>query len=275
MADRPLGAYVYCVLAGDACPPLEDMRGVDPSHAVRAIRHAGLTALASDVSLTEFGAEPVKRNLNDRQWLERTARAHQGVLDRALAAGTIVPLRLCTICAGDDGVRALLERDHDVLTNTLERLAGREEWGLKLIVDPRPLRDASPSPAAEGPATAPGSGHAYVARLRRGRAAREEAQRVSRAAAQSIHRALAAEAVAAKVLRKPSRELFGDAGELVLNSTYLVEKARTAEFRALAAELGERHCPPAMRLELTGPWPPYSFLAERSDERRPSGAGLR
>lgn len=267
MAD---GAYVYCVLAGDA--NVGDIRGVDGRHAVRAVRHGDLTALASDVPLTEFGTEPLKRNLNDLQWVERTARAHQRVLDRALAAGTIVPLRLCTVCNDDAGVRAMLEREHDPLAAALERLAGRQEWGVKLIADPSALRDAARQRTEHATPGAPGSGHAYVARVRHERVTRDEVRRIAREAAQAVHRALGERAVAARVLRKPPRELSGDAGELVLNGAYLVERECAAEFRALASDLGERHRDRGLRLEITGPWPPYSFVA---DERRPARARVR
>jgi len=171
-------------------------------------------------------------------------------------------------------VRALLERDHDVLANALARLAGRQEWGLKLIAEPGPAR-AAPRADRAVSTKVPGSGRAYVDRLRRDRLARDQAQRTERAAAQAIHRGMAAQAAAARVLRKPSRELSPDAGELVLNGAYLVERGRAPEFRALATALGERHCPPGMRLEITGPWPPYSFLADHTDERRRSGADVR
>jgi hypothetical protein len=263
MADA---AYVYGVLA-DA-PQLGDVPGVDPRHAVRAVRHGDLTALVSDVSLAEFGAEPLKRNLNDADWLERTARAHQRVLDRALAAATIVPMRLCTVCHDDAGVRTLLERDHDVLAAALERLSGREEWGVKLVADPRALRAA----ARQEPTGAPGSGRDYVDRVRRDRTSRDESRRLAREAARSVHLALGELAVATRILRKPPRELSGSAGEPVLNGAYLVDRERAAEFRARAAELGERQRDRGLHLEVTGPWPPYSFLA---DERERARAGVR
>jgi hypothetical protein len=44
---------------------------------------------------------------------------------------------------------------------------------------------------------------------------------------------------------------------MVLNGAYLIDEDRTHEFVAMAAALDDRH--PALRLELTGPWPPYSF----------------
>jgi gas vesicle protein GvpL/GvpF len=52
-----------------------------------------------------------------------------------------------------------------------------------------------------------------------------------------------------------------------------VDSDRAAEFRALAAELGEGHRVRGLRLEVTGPWPPYSFVADPADERAPSGPG--
>ena len=256
-------AYVYCVLGGAA--DVDDIEGVDSRHTVHAVRHRGLTALASAVPLDEFGAEPLKRNLNDMQWLERTARAHQRVLDRALALGAIVPLRLCTVYSDEAGVRAMLEREHDVLAATLERLAGRDEWGAKLIGNPRALREGAEDP---GPTATPGSGHAYVASVRRDRRIRDEVRRAARQVAQDVHRALGEHAVATRVLRKPPRELSGDAGELLLNGAYLVDRKRAAEFRAVATDLDERHRARGLRLELTGPWPPYSFVADDRERAR-------
>jgi hypothetical protein len=277
MAELSLGSYVYCVVAGDASPAVADVRGVDPEHGVRVVRHRGMTALASSVPLTEFGAEPLKRNLNDVQWLERTARAHQGVVSRALAAGTTVPLRLCTVCSDDAGVREMLDREHDSLAAALARLAGREEWGVKLIGDPREVRDAARQRASRGNdlAASPGSGRAHLDRVRRDRVAREEVQRIARNAAQAVHRELRSQAAAARALRAPPRELSGESGALVLNGAYLVDRDRAAEFRALATELGERQRAHGMRLEITGPWPPYSFVGDTTDEREPSRARVR
>jgi hypothetical protein len=120
-----------------------------------------------------------------------------------------------------------------------------------------------------------GSGHAYVARLRRDRAARDDAQRIARETARAIHHGLVEQAAGAKILRRPTRELAPDADQLVLNGAYLVDTERASEFRALAEELGKRHCPEGMRIEITGPWPPFSFIAQPADERQPSRADLR
>jgi hypothetical protein len=47
---------------------------------------------------------------------------------------------------------------------------------------------------------------------------------------------------------------------MLLNGAYLVEAERVDGLRALVADLEERHRELGVRIELTGPWPPYNFL---------------
>src|SRR5205085_11872727 len=87
---------------------------------------------------------------NDIEWLEVVARAHEDVLERALGAGTIVPLRLCTRDESEEGARRMLAEEHDTLGAALDHLAGREEWGVKLLVDPDRLAEEARARGAEG-----------------------------------------------------------------------------------------------------------------------------
>jgi hypothetical protein len=243
------GRYVYCVVPAEARVELGGAPGV--GGAIELLRDGDLAAVTCRVPLAEFGAEPLERNLNDLDWLGRTARAHQEVLDRALAAGPVVPLRLCTVFADESHVRAMLDRERDVLTEALARLRDRAEWGVKLIADP----DRVSEPAADA------SGRAYLERRSRERRAHEDAYRLAHEVGEEVHARLRQEATAATLLRPQSRELSGRSGEMVLNGAYLVDRAHVERFRAAAAELGERHRPRGLVLEVTGPWPPYNFVA--------------
>jgi len=53
-----------------------------------------------------------------------------------------------------------------------------------------------------------------------------------------------------------SRGACGTA-HMVLNVAYLLDDTRADDFAAAVAALADQH--PGVRLELTGPWPPYSF----------------
>jgi hypothetical protein len=223
---------------------------------VELVEEGGLALLASRVPLDDFGEAPLKRNLNDLAWLERVARAHEAVLERALAGATVVPLRLCTIFEGEDGARRMLAERAGELSAALDALEGREEWSVKLLADPEALARAAGG--AREPAEAPGSGAAYLLGRRAERDDRAAAARLATSVAEDVHAGLRA-AAADAVLRPPqNRDLSGHEGEMLLNGAYLVDDP--ARLREAVEALRERHRHLGARIELSGPFPPYSFV---------------
>jgi hypothetical protein len=256
--------WSYCVLqAGETVPP--NLPGVDGSHSIARIDGGDLAALVSRVPLSEFGEEPLRRNLNDLEWLERVARRHESVLEHALEHATIVPLRLCTIFEDEDGVRRMLEERRRTLTAALERLAGHQEWGVKLLVDREALEAAaraedSEADALEEDLDARSAGGAYMLRRRLERQVREAADRLAVSVADEVHARLQDWASDAVLNAPQNRDLSGHEGEMLLNGAYLVETPKVERLRELVAELQDRYRRLGATLELTGPWPPYNFV---------------
>jgi hypothetical protein len=48
---------------------------------------------------------------------------------------------------------------------------------------------------------------------------------------------------------------------MVLNGVYLVREPKLDEFRNCFDALNQRYASTGLRLELTGPWPPYNFVS--------------
>jgi hypothetical protein len=257
------GLWAYCVTdAGETAAA--GVAGV-AGGVVEQVKARGLTALVSRVPLAEFGAGPLRENLNDLEWLERVARAHEAVLDRALADSTMVPLRLCTIYESEDSVREMLEREHDSLAQALDTLAGRQEWGVKLLAQEERLAEEARSRSAEAAAledelAARSGGGAYMLRRRLERHVREGVDALGTELAEEVHAQLQDWATDAVVLPAQNPELSGHEGRMLLNGAYLVEAERVDGLHALVAELEERHRALGAHLELTGPWPPYNFI---------------
>jgi len=254
--------WAYCVLReGDehtASLPAVDGRGE-----LERVASGGLAAVVSRVPRSEFGAEPLRDNLNDLGWLERTARAHEAVLEATLARSTLVPLRMCTLYESEDGVRRMLADRQDALLAALDGLDGRYEWAVKVIVDRDRLMDAARRVVApDDPAGAAnrGEGGAYLLKRRTDRAVREAADAVRADIAESVHARLQDWAIDAVTRPPQNRELSGHEGDMALNGAYLVERERTDDLRALIAELEEHHRQFGVRIDLSGPWPPYNFV---------------
>jgi len=262
MTEQALAKYVYCVVAAGQRPSLEGLMGVDPAFGLEVVTHGGVSAVVSDVRLEEFGAEALKRNLEDLEWLERTALAHNAVLARALACEAVVPLRLCTIFSDEAHVREMVERERDYFLESLERLRGHAEWSVKVLADPRKIEARERGPAlTAGAEGAPG--HEFFARKKNERLIRDEARAMVEAAAQTTHARLREEAAAAVLLRPQHPDVSRRSGEMVLNGAYLVERSRAAAFEAVTQELAERHRRISLDLEVSGPWAPYNFVAAR------------
>jgi hypothetical protein len=154
----------------------------------------------------------------------------------------------------------MLADRRDTLAAALDVLAGREEWSVKLLLDREALAAGLRGPA-EAPAE-PGSGAAYLLLRREERRLREALDDRAAGLAEDVHARLQERAVDARVRPAQSRELSGYEGDMVLNGAYLVEHDQAGELRALVAELEQRHAPLGARIELGGPFPPYSFVPE-------------
>ncbi|TYC16605.1 GvpL/GvpF family gas vesicle protein [Actinomadura syzygii] len=273
-------------------------RGLDPSELrgasgvagapVRGVVAGGLTALVSTVRLAEYGEAALRANLEDLAWLEATARAHHDIVDRAAHAAPTAPVRIATIYQDDARVAEVLGAQAERFRSVLDRLTGRTEWGVKAWADPSAL-DAPDThsggglaPSAEPPTGPPasarsgsgsgseasrlgaepsaGAGTAYLLRRQRERRRREDAGRRAAEHAGTVHEDLAGLAVAARRHAPQDPRLSGRSGTQVLNAAYLLDDERVDDFLAAARSAGERLA--GVEVEVTGPWPPYSFIGE-------------
>src|SRR5947209_3475777 len=126
-----LGTYVYGVLATAEATQLAPMNGIDPAHLVTTVAAGDLAALVSAVPLREFDELRLREHLSDMNWVERVARAHEGVLDAAGRQVTVIPMRMCSIYRDEAGVRSMLEREAPAMRRALELLRDKAEWGGK------------------------------------------------------------------------------------------------------------------------------------------------
>jgi hypothetical protein len=181
------------------------------------------------------------------------------VLERAGEQATLVPLRLCTIFVDAERVREMLAEQRETFEASLDRLAGCQEWTVKLLFD---MERAAPSGDEDVSPGETRSGTAYLLKRRADRDRREAAEQLGRELAEDVHARLQDWAIDAVVRPPQNRELSGHDGEMLLNGAYLVEAARADELRVLVAELQEQHRAAGARLELAGPLPPFNFVGD-------------
>ncbi|MFE5870907.1 GvpL/GvpF family gas vesicle protein [Streptomyces roseifaciens] len=280
--DRTELLYAYAVLrdTGAAGSRLETVTGV-AGEPVRAVREGDLVVLVGPVPAAEFDEKGLRERLEDLAWLEHVARGHQRVVDAASAgAPCVLPLRLATVYRDEAGVRRMLTSRHAAFGAALDRLEGRAEWGVKIHTvaegaggPPAAPPPGPPSRARPRAPRAATSGRDYLRQRAAERQAREEEWRHVDEAARGIHAALATLAEETRRYPPQNPRLTGHPGRNVLNAAYLVPRERGPAFTAAVAALAGRAPRDGLRVELTGPWAPYSFVTGEPSREPAHDAG--
>lgn len=235
---------------------------------VRTITCSGLTVLASDVRLAESGEAAPRENLESQAWLEEAARLHHYVVDAAARLVPLLPVRLATVYRSDAAACAVLAGHHDQLLDALHRVGGRVEWGVRAYAASRDEAASTPAGWPGNGGSGDGTGLAYLTPRRGQFAAGREARAMAVQGARTVHAGLAGKAAAAMVHPRRSAQLSGTRPPMLLNAAYLLDTGGGPDFTVAVAAEATAH--PELRIELTGPWPPYSFAGDGNDKHSES-----
>lgn len=223
----------------------------DPGVAVGGL--GGLTG--APLALFARGRVTAVCTIHDDLRLEASARTlwqHERVTATLMTRCGVAPVRFGTVLAGVDQLEQMLAAHEDRFVAVLARLRGKVELSVRGRVSPS-VREATPVVVDSDPPltpSPPGSGRAYLRTLLQTHADRPETPPSGSLA--EIHATLAACAEAST-----SRGGSDDA----MVAAYLVEASGVAAFRR--AFMGTRARHRDVRLSLTGPWAPFSFVEDR------------
>ncbi|MCL7491759.1 MULTISPECIES: GvpL/GvpF family gas vesicle protein [Streptomyces] len=251
--------YAYAV-AQDAEGSLEEalsgLPGVadGPVHLVRAGHRGEVVVAVSPVPERDFEENALRAHLEDLDWLESVARAHHRVIEALAARTTVLPLRLATVYLDDERVRQMLDARQEAFAERLSDLAAHTEWGVKIYVEAPAATDRPAEPPADADLS---PGRAYLSHRKAQRHARDDAYREAEQVAQRVETAARSYAVDRVQHRVQQGELARGPGENVINDAYLVPLEYGESFRAEVLRTAEAL--PGVRVEVTGPWAPYSF----------------
>lgn len=247
-------SYVYAVCRPFDTATIDVLTGVG-GHPVHFVVEGDLVAVVSTVPLAEFDERALHAKLEDLRLLEEVARAHHGVVDEVSLRVVAVPLRLATIYRGDDRVRQALREHGASFDAILRELLGRVELGVKVYAEAGTRVAASSvpeSPVGESP------GKAYLRRRKEQRDRRDDTWHKAARLCDRADEVVGAMA-RASVRHQPQNAALSNAfGENVMNNAYLVDQERVTDFFAAVEELSSQ-APEGARIEVSGPWAPYSF----------------
>ncbi|MFF3619404.1 GvpL/GvpF family gas vesicle protein [Streptomyces sp. NPDC002467] len=268
--------YVYAAvpLTAGLRETLKGLRGIygSPVLLVTASPESSGTApplafATSHVPRRDFNESALKNHFEDLDWLEDVARTHHDVVQELSTHTTVLPLRMATVYQDDDRAGQALAEQQDAFAERLAQLTAHTEFGVKIYLAPtgahaeaRPATDADTNAA-----TTPGK--AYLQRRRAQHNAQEAMYSQAQEAADIVG-AIASRYASQHVRHPTQRGALTGPAENVLNDAYLVPDANAAPFRAAIEEaVGVFD---GIRVEVTGPWAPYSFAMPPAERQYPT-----
>jgi Gas vesicle synthesis protein GvpL/GvpF len=239
--------YAYAVTRADVDYPA-DGPGLTDGRPVMTVTDDDLGLLVSRVDPEELRVDP--DDLSESGRLAVLARGHDSVVRTAVAAGPVLPLRFGTVVADEQGARQLLRAHADAARDRLARIGDAHEWGIRLV---RALEE----PALTGPRPdrEDMSGTEFLTRRREAQLARTAAARAAGSAADRVEESLAPH------VRESLRRGGAPGSSLLLDVACLVPAADDRAFLAAVDRLSGELRDEGLDLDITGPWPPYSFAA--------------
>lgn len=255
----PCATYVYGVVKSSRAPKLgRAPSGLDGAGAPRLLDAGdGYHLVVATAPLALYDASSIDARLRDIDWVGGRAAEHEAVVEHAAGLGTVVPMKLFTLFSTDERALEHVRKMKRSLGRVVERIAGCEEWGLRVLFDEvRAARAA----AEEARARKVVSGTSFLLRKKALDAERRTLGARGAEEVDGLYERLAKTARSAQRRAAPNREL---SGRVLLDAVFLVPRASVKALKATVGASAERLVAEGFDITLTGPWPAYSFIGAR------------
>ena len=253
--------YVYCL---STCPP--DLDKITNAPGLKCLIFEDFTALVKYVSESEFSEENLKKNLSDIQWLEINAREHIRVIVMTMEQGTVIPFNFGTIYKSEDSLKKFIEDYSGSLIENIIHINEKTEWAVKIYCDRNTLGKqidelSDESAALEKQIMDSSPGRAFLLKRKKTDLIENEMDRLCQNYGQEFYNEFKILSTSAKLNNLLPKEFTGRKDTMILNATLLVKNENDIDFVTAARVLKNKYAGLGFDLEITGPWPPFSFLA--------------
>ena len=236
--------YAYCITERQAFPELSRHRRPTPLTEVYGLfDHQAFLFPVGDLAVivSEHTAEDSARM--DGQ----AARDHARVIAECFEHSTVLPFRFGTTFPDDDALRRSVRSNQRHFLANVERLRGKAEMHLKVVVD-----DGCAAVELRGGAAMDvHAGQHYLTSLRQSATRQRERQSRARALSVQMHRMFLplAEEITCKRM---------ESGKMLLDIAHLIDHKTVERYqnKYSSATQQMKEC----RMQLSGPWPPYHFV---------------
>ena len=143
---------------------------------------------------------------------------------------------------------------------------GKEEWSVKIFSDTRALCHridelSEPAAALEKEIMASSPGKAFLLKRKKTELVENEMARLCKFYGQQYYNTFERLSESVFLNNLQPKELTGRTDNMILNASFLIVKSKVKEFQDCAGKLIGEAGSLGFNIEISGPWPPFSFVA--------------
>lgn len=267
MQDK--GYYLYAIAWSKEMSESElTGTGVDAISPLESVGEGDISAIISEVSLSEFGVDALRENFKNLAWVEEKVRRYDMIIRELAERLTLVPVRFGTIFLSRENVESVLKANYDRFLANLTALKGRWEMGLTISFDKDKMsesvithNDDLQALKKRIDASMPGAAYLLKRKLES-----SQSTAVDSLISEQIDKILASlRQVCADV--KPGSSAAKEAEKHVFQwkAACLVEQDTQEHARKVLTDAVQQADEGSAAFRITGPWPPYSFASWQAD----------
>ena len=148
------GLYVYCIRTRPGVDPVQDKVGTDTEFSVKGIDgekvqtlvYKDLEAVVSEVCFEKFDSAEIKKKAQeDLRWIREKVQLHEEAVEQAMKKEgrivSVIPMKFGTIFKTKEKLEETLKRYYSKFKTSLEELAGKHEWGVKVYLNQKSFKE--------------------------------------------------------------------------------------------------------------------------------------
>jgi gas vesicle protein GvpL/GvpF len=261
--DPSSAIYLFCLARSPLSLGSED-RGMDDQNPLLSWTFRDVVAVVSKVRREEFCGPEAETRMRDLAWMGPRACRHEAVIEKEMRFSPVLPARFATLFSSLQSLEDFLKNHYASIRRFLDRVAGKDEWAVKGMLERKKANEAMVSEKLAG-RKAELAGLSQGARYFLERRLGADVQRELPTWLQKICEQLVKDLgpIAATFLRRPVLSVGTEKEdrEMVMNFAFLLPRNAGSEFHKRISEANASHSERGLNFEITGPWPAYSFSA--------------
>ena len=239
------GKYIYCIIESNEAQSFGPSGIGGRGNELHTVCFNDIAAVVSDSPIKKY---PVSRE---------NLIPHEHAIEEVMKTHTVLPVRFCTIAEDEAKVKRILEKEYDKFKNLLKGIQGKRELGLKVVLKEDVIykdileKYKDIKVLKEKIATLP-SEKTYFQRAKIGEMVEAALEKEK-----EIYREDILETLSPLALEVKTNNTYGE--RMIVNSAFLVEKHKEAEFDQRVQELDATYGD-KMKFKYVGTLPPFNFI---------------